>query len=183
MLGRRTFLTLIAAGVTAPAANAHTLYNQWVVFRKKHLLIGSHRKDPPTYDLAVEVVEILEHLLPDASARAARAPHPERLASLLATGQMFLSVMSRDQASAMKAGSGEFAPYGAIPLTYVEDLGSRLLVSHRDFPPRHAWLVTAALREVGFGYAPSEAVVDLERHPGAQAMIDGTAFEDMPAGK
>ena len=180
MPSRRTVLGLLAAGAFAPAANAHTLYNQWVVFRQRHLLIGCHRQDPQTYDLAREVVELLDHLLPEASAKAARAPHPERLASLLGTDQLFLAVMARGDAAEMAAGAGRYAAYGAIPLTYVEDLGPRLLVAHANFPVRHAWLVETALRELGFGLAPAEPVTELPRHPGAEAAISGVALEEVP---
>ncbi len=86
-LTRRSLLTGLVA--LAPAADAHTLYNQWIVYRRKTLLIGSHRKDMGTYARALQLAEALGHLLPEAAARAARAPHPERLASLLATRQLW----------------------------------------------------------------------------------------------
>lgn len=177
---RRSVLMMLAAGVAAPAAQAHTLYNQWVVFRQKHLLVGCHRKDQATYDLARDVVGVLDHLLPTASARPARAPHPERLASLLGTRQISLSVMAHAHAQDMRAGVGRFAPYGAIPLTYLENLGSHLLVGHADFPQRHAWLVSAALDEVGYGLVASPQMT-LPRHPGAVAMRAGIALDDLPA--
>ena len=109
----------LAAGACAPAANAHTMFNQWVVYRQKHLLIGCHRKDLTTYELSLQLAETLGHLLPEAAARPARAPHPERLASLLGTRQLELALLSVETAQGIKAGSGRFAPYGTVPLTAV----------------------------------------------------------------
>ena len=54
---------LLRAGATAAAAillGGHTPYGQWVVYRKKHLLIGCHKEDPRTYVLAKEAVALLE---------------------------------------------------------------------------------------------------------------------------
>ncbi|MFY0691010.1 MAG: hypothetical protein JXR14_03715 [Paracoccaceae bacterium] len=180
MPDRRTFLTLLIAGAFAPAASAHTLYNQWIVFRQKHLLIGSHRKDLVTYNLAREVVAVLDHLLPEAKARPARAPHPERLASLMGTGQLYLSVIGRAHAGQMRAGAERFAPYGEIPLTVIADLGDHLLVGHADFPKRHAWLVAAALRDGGYIAADAAPVDGMPRHPGAEAMLAGVPLEELP---
>ena len=67
---------LIRTGGAAAAAfwlSGHTPYGQWVVYRKKHLLIGCHRADPQTYELAKQLVAILEDRLPKARARIARA--------------------------------------------------------------------------------------------------------------
>ncbi len=175
---RRDVIAGLAAGVLAPAADAHTLFNQWVVYRQKHLLIGSHRQDPPSFELAQEIEAILAHLLPEASARAARAPHPERLASLLGTGQMSVAVLDAPALAGIMAGTGRFAPYGAVPLTFVGHRAGHWLAAHQGFPEHHAWLIAAALAEVSFNTdipAPAPA----PRHSGAQAFLDGIAFEDL----
>ena len=178
MRRRDVIAGLLAAGVCTPAANAHTLYNQWVVYRQKHLLIGSNRQDPASFTLAQDIEEILGHLLPEASARAARAPHPERLASLLGTGQLYLAVLDEPTLSGITAGAGRFAPYGAVPLTYIGHRDAHWVAAHEGFPPHHAWLVAAALAEVAFN---TDITVSppVPRHPGAQAFVDGTPYEDM----
>lgn len=173
---RRDVIAGLAAGALAPAAQAHTLFNQWVVYRQKHLLIGSHRQDPPSFALAQEIEAILGHLLPEASARAARAPRAERLASLLGTGQMFVAVLDAPALTGIMAGEGPFAPYGAVPLTFLGHRSYHWVAAHESFPDHHAWLVAAALAEVSFNTditAPPPA----PRHPGAQAFLDGTPFE------
>jgi hypothetical protein len=144
---RRAFLTGVAAGCLAPAASAHTLYGQWVVYRRKHLLIGCHRKDPETFPLAERLAEAINHALPKAKARAARAPHPERLASLIGTDQMEVAVLSGDDAVEMAAGTGRFAPYGKLPLTRLAEFGPHLLIAHADFPKRHGWMLASALSD------------------------------------
>ncbi|MGI9384275.1 MAG: hypothetical protein ACR2PO_14075, partial [Methyloligellaceae bacterium] len=98
-------VTLAAGGVLLCG---HTPYGQWVVYRKKHLLIGCHRADQQTYDLAKQLVAILEDRLPKASARVARAPNAGRLASLLGTDQMDVAVLAWADATAMLKGQAEF---------------------------------------------------------------------------
>ena len=175
---RRRLLGLtLRLGIGAGAAlllSGHTPYGQWVVYRKKHLLIGCHKADPGAYELAKQVVAELEAHLPAAKSRVARAPHAGRLASLLATAQMDVATLSKAEAAAMQEGSGDFAPYGAVALRLLLPLGDRLLVARSDFPERHAWLVTAAL--AGTELAPdveTAEAVDLPWHPGSRAFLEG----------
>ena len=179
MIPRRYVLTGLSAGVLAPAAFAHTLYPQWVAYRRKHLLIGCHRKDDRTYELALELVDGINHALPKASARPARTPHPERLASLIGTDQLELAVLPRPEAHEMREGTGRFKPYGRIDLTRIADIGDYVLVADAGFPQRHAWMVSAALADADLAQtAPSNPVLRL--HPGAEAQVAGVALEDVP---
>lgn len=173
-------LTTLAAGVLAPAAFAHTLYPQWVAYRRKHLLIGCHRKDNRTFELAQAMIEGINHALPTAKARAARAPHPERLASLIGTDQMELAVLGRAEAHDMRDGLGRFRPYGRIDLTRIADFGDHVLAADAGFPLRHAWMISAALAEADMPQAAPASLL-LRLHPGAEAQIAGTALEDLPA--
>ena len=177
-LTRRAFVAALAAGALAPAAQAHTMYRQWIVYRQKHLLIGSHRQDLRTYEFALDLSQTLNHLLPEASARAARAPHPERLASLLGTRQLDLAILSRDTALAIRAGSGTFAPYGQVPLTAIAEEDGYLLAAHADFTPHHGWLIAAALDQGGT--VPGAQGFAL--HQGAEAFLAGVPMEDLLPG-
>lgn len=164
---RRAILGGLAA-LAAGAAAAHTPYGQWVAYRRKHLLIGCHRADPETYALAQEVVATLAEALPDARARVARAPRPQRLASLLGTDQLELAVLAPGDAEAMALGADPFGPYGALPLTLLSGLrGGYALIAHAAFPVAHARLVAGALHHAPVaGPAPS---MGLARHEGAAA--------------
>ncbi len=166
-------LRLAGGAAAAVLLSGHTPYGQWVVYRKKHLLIGCHRADPPTYDLAKQAVALLAEHLPAAKARVARAPDARRLASLLGTDQLEVAILDRERAAAMRAGSGRFAPYGPIALSLLTPLEGRLLVSRADFPQRHAWLVTGAL--AGTDLAPAAPAEDhgLPWHPGSRAFLEG----------
>lgn len=164
--------TVVAA--TAAAAglllSGHTPYGQWVVYRRKHLLIGCHKRDPETYRLARQVVASLAEHLPEASARPARAPSAGRLASLLNTDQIEVVVLSAEEARAMSAGTGDFQPYGPVPLRRLVDLETRLLLAHAGFPDRHARLVSDALQHAGTGVpagAPDRAGIPW--HPASAA--------------
>lgn len=144
-MNRRRFLRLSIGTVAALPLGGHTLYSQWVVYRKKHLLVGCHRADPETYALAKRVVALLAAHLPAAKSRVARAPDAGRLASLLGTAQMEVAILSPRTAAAMLRGDGGFEAYGAIALRVLTPVDDRLLVARAEFPERHAWLVTGAL--------------------------------------
>jgi len=173
-VNRRTFAKTLFLTAGALALGGHTPYGQWVVYRKKHLLIGCHKADPETYDLAKAAVAVLAEHLPAASARVARAPDARRLASLIGTGQMEVAILSPGDAAAMSVGQGRFEPYGEIPLGIIAPVGARLLVAHGDFPARHAWLLSRSL----LGTIPSEGgrqavALSVGWHPGAQAYLSG----------
>ena len=174
-MNRRQFLTrgLAAAGIYL-LAGGHTPFNQWVVYRKKHLLIGCHRKDPLTYDLAKLLVAQLEEHLPAAKARVARAPTAGRLASLLGTDQLEIAVLAAADARDMAVGRGDFAPYGPVPLRVLAPVSGKVMIAHADFPPRHAWLVSDAI----LGGDPAKAApglpeFDLPWHEGTGSWIAG----------
>lgn len=171
---RRAFGAGLAAAVASLGLTGHTPYGQWVVYRRKHLLIGCHREDPQTYRLAKAVVAHLERHLPEARARPARAPTAGRLAALLGTDQLEMAVLSATDARAMVAGTGGFGPYGAVPLRLVAELSDRLLVAHAGFPDRHARLVSAAIIDGELARHPApDHDPPLAWHPGTAEFLGG----------
>jgi hypothetical protein len=142
---RRDVLVGAAALAAAPSAHAHTPYRQWVVYRRRHLLIGCHKRDPTAYARAKAVEARLAAALPEARARTARAPDAARLASLFATDQLHVGLLRAGEAAAMRAGRAPFAPYGAVPLTTVGGLGEHLLCAVAGFRDEHVALVMDAL--------------------------------------
>jgi hypothetical protein len=164
---------LLTATALVMLLGGHTPYGQWVVYRKKHLVIGCHRADPETYELAKRAVDVLAVHLPDAQARVARAPDARRLASLIGTDQLEVAVLSADDARGMIAGEGPFEPYGAIQLVALAPLAGRVLVARADFPERHAWLVTGALgrTELAESMARGEDP-GIPWHPGSIARLE-----------
>jgi hypothetical protein len=167
-------LAWVCAGAM-PSALAHTPYGQWQVYRRKHLLVGCHKDSERTYSLAKQIVNELETYLPEASARVARAPTAQRIASLMATDQMEVAVLSLQNALDMMTGEGKFKPFGQIPLRVLMTIDDWMLVCSADMPDRHAWLVSDALlhsfavsdnaRDTGFN--------DLEWHAGAFVRFSG----------
>ena len=174
---RRDFLAFSIAGVwvwNSPYVQAHTPFNQWVVYRKKHLLIGCHKDDIETYRLAQELVDALSSELPAAKARIARAPTPRRLASLLATEQLDIALLNPDDAMLMAVGEAQFAPYGSIDLSTLFLLTDYVLVVRSDFPVKHAWLVAHALHEAELGTSVDAATKPpLPWHKGVSLYLDG----------
>ena len=174
-MNRRDGLKLTLVAAAGLALGGHTPYGQWVVYRMEHLVIGCHRDDPRTYELAQLVVAALDDHLPEASARVARARFAGRLASLLGTDQLQVAILEEAEAAAMLEGVGDFAPYGAVELSMLARLDNRLLVARRDFPDRHAWLVSAALSDSGLSAADDDAATPsaLDWHPGSLAFRNG----------
>ncbi len=173
-MNRRRALRLSVGAAAALLLSGHTPYGQWVVYRKKHLLIGCHKVDPETYVLAKRVVALLATHLPAAKSRVARAPNAGRLASLLGTAQMAVATLSVPDAAAMLQGTGRFEAYGAIALRALTPVNGRLLIARADFPDRHAWLVTGAL--VGTELSPLGDSPDdpgIPWHPGSRAFLEG----------
>lgn len=150
----------------AGPGSAHTPYGQWVVYRQKHLLIGAHRGDSRTYVLAKSIVAGLERELPEARARVARGPRPQRIASLIATGQLFLAVLSEDEAGRMARAEPPFEGYRPTPVQAVAGLSDGyFLFAAPDFPVDHARLVAEAMYHSGLGSRPD--LVGLAVHGGA----------------
>ena len=175
---RRSLLGLVAVVASAPLqVHSHTPYQQWMVYRKKHLLIGCHREDLRTWELAKEVTGVLDKELPDARARIARAKTRGRLASLLGTEQLQTALLSPETAGNMVDGRNGFEPYGEIALKTLAVVEKHVLVCRADFPKRHAWQLAHALQgkyQLNQRYLPQ----DVPMHPGALAMHDGQAIPD-----
>jgi hypothetical protein len=163
---RRAALGLVFAAVGATAAAAHTPYGQWVVYRQKHLLIGAHRGDPKTYDLAQSVVQALDEELPEARARIARGPRPQRIASLIGSGQLLTTVLSMVEAEAMAEARPPFDGYLPVQIHQLASLGQGYcLYASPDLAADHAWLVAQALAHSCLVQAPEAQ--HLAPHPGA----------------
>jgi hypothetical protein len=143
--GRRAVLRLAAAGAAWLVTGGHAPYGQWGLYRKRFLLILTNRADPPSFELGKIIAAVLAERLPESRARVSRAPHGERIASLLATKQMDVALMRPADAAALRAGARPFADFGPVPLETIVGVGDFLLVCRNDFPARHAWLVAAAL--------------------------------------
>lgn len=179
MPNRRRLLLTASAALLAGAAvvPAHTPYSQWVVYRQKHLLVGAHRGDGRTYELAQVVVEALAAELPDARARVARGPRPQRIASLMSTGQLRLAVLDAGEAARMAASAPPFENYRPTPLMVLAGLIDGYNVyATPEMPEDHAWLVTEALAAAGIATPPPPAPIPtIPTHPGARLYWSGGA--------
>ena len=169
---RRRWLQGAAVAALYPLLGAHAPYRQWVVYRKKHLLIGCHRRNPRGYVLAKQVAAALAEELPAAQARVARAPRPERLASLLGTAQLDVALLSPSTAELMQAGAGPFKPYGPVALGLMGWVEDQILVARPAFRSDHAWLVTGALAHAEMLHAEG-GQIDVGWHDGGHAYWRG----------
>ena len=144
---RRRFLHAVLIGALGFVSSGHTPYRQWMVYRQRHLLILTDRSDPPSYPLGKQVAAVLATHLPASKARVTRAPHTERIASLISSKQLDVALMSPPDAVALAAGLPPFQGYGPVALRILISLDGYLLVCRDDFPARHAYVVTRTLDE------------------------------------
>ena len=174
-MNRRLLIALGLGGAALLLATGHTPYRQWVVYRKRRLLIGTSRADAPTYPLGQKVAETLASNLPESKARPSRAPDPWRLASLLGSAQLDVAILAAADAEAMREGRPPFAEFGGLPLVSLFAMGSYLLVSRDDFPARHAYLVARTLSEHGayLSKAAPALAARIPLHPAAAAFARG----------
>lgn len=180
-LSRRALVIGAALAAAPVAGQAHTLWGQWMVFRKKHLLILCHRDDPAAFPLAKEIETAMAHDLPQAKCRIARAPFPGRISSLMGTGQMQYALVTPEEAQAMKIAAGEFTPYGPVETRLLAGIDGHVLVCTPDVPDHHAWLLRAVLVEAGFPSAQENPGGLMANHPGASAYDAGIDYETVKA--
>ena len=179
---RRRFLHAALVGALGLVSSGHTPYRQWMVYRQRHLLILTDRSDPPSYPLGKQVAAVLAAHLPASKARVTRAPHTERIASLISSKQLDVALMSPPDAVTLAAGLPPFEAYGPVALRTLIVLDGYLLICREDFPARHAYVVTRTLdlhrdelTQVAAAGAESPAI---PLHPGAVAYFEGTPLPD-----
>ena len=173
-MSRRHFLTVALSAAGWALLTGHSPYRQWMAYRQAHLLVFTTRDDPGADELGERLAARLRETLPESRAQVARAPHADRVASLLASGQADTAVLTLDLALAMLRGEPPFLDYGAVPLRALGRGERYVLVCRDDFKPRHAFLRAEALSQ---GEAPLLSLPDpsspLPAHPGALAVAGG----------
>jgi hypothetical protein len=150
------------------------------VYRRRNLFIVASRTDATAVGLAQALVKGLARELPESHARFTRATDPVRIASLLATGQLDVAIVSKDEAASMHAGLGAFKGIGPIPLRLLAELGSHLLVTVEGFRDRHAFLLAEAIEHLRSSLPLAAALslpLPIPEHPGAAAYGSGKILE------
>ena len=174
-ISRRRFVTSALSIVGWALLTGHSPYRQWVAYRQTHLLLFTTRDDPGSDELGERLAARLRETLPDTRAQVARAPHADRVASLLASSQADTAVLTEELAISLLLGAAPFAEYGPVPLRALGRGARYVLVCREEFKPRHAFLVAEALCQ---GEAPLLSLPDpnsaLPAHPGALAVTSGT---------
>ena len=180
-MNRRRALSALGLLAVSAAALAHTPYRQWKVYRQRHLLILSSRDDPSSDDLAERFATTLRDALPESRAQVARAPHVQRIASLISTQQMDVAVLQAGNARALFDGAAPFLDYPAVPLRVLVQSGDYQCVCRDDFLDRHAYLVSEALLSNLPGLEPSAMAQPsngVPLHAGTLAFLRGDPLQD-----
>ncbi len=176
MIHRRHILKTTAAFGVWLLASGHTPYRQWDVYRRKHLLIGANKADPPTYGLGKRIAELLAVELPESRARVARAPHAWRLASLLTSDQIQLILLGERDLHGLRDGRDGFEAFGATDLRALYRFGDYWLISRPDFPDGHAALVAQTLAEHGVAIAKRQGLPEKSAPVQAHAGVSSSAL-------
>lgn len=127
----------------------HTPYGQWGVYRRRHLLILTSKRDIPSFALGERVAGLLAAQLPASKARVARAPDEQRIASLISSAQLDVALMRPAAARALRAGAAPFADYGPVALRALVSLDDFVMVCRSDMPERHAYAIAETLMTGG----------------------------------
>lgn len=173
---RRRFLTIAAAPAAAGLLSGHSPYRQWIVYRQTHLIILTSRDDPAGDELGEQCAAVMRSVLPDSKAAVGRGPRVQRIASLIASRQAEVGIVSQVNAAAMFHGAAPFADIGAIPLRVLVQNDGYRMVCREDFPQQHAYLIAEALAgaEVGLGLiVPRTEQSEIPVHTGALAFASG----------
>jgi hypothetical protein len=174
---RRVVLKVGIAGLAWLSLSAHTPYGQWQVYRQRHLMIGTSKADPPSYQIGQRIVGVLVANLPESSARVARGPDAWRLASLLTSSQIEVVLLTTAELERLRDGRPPFEAFGATRLCSLFLFGDHWLVCRPDFPDRHAYLVVDTLAihgDMTLGGSPADpAQSPVPVHPGALAFLRG----------
>jgi hypothetical protein len=180
-MNRRHALTALGLLAVSAAARAHTPYRQWKVYRQRYLLILSSRDDPPSDDLAERFAATLREALPESRAQVARAPHVQRIASLISSRQVDVAVLQAGNARALFNGEAPFSDFRPVPLRVLVQSGEYQCVCRDDFLDRHAYLVSEALIRNLPGLEPSAVAHPsngVPLHAGTLAFLRGEPLQD-----
>lgn len=186
VMHRRRFLTAAAALAGAGLLSGHAPYRQWVVYRQTHLVILTSRDDPGADDLGEKCAALMRTVLPESKAAVGRGPRVQRIASLIASRQAEVGIVSQANAAAMFHGEAPFGDIGAIPLRVLVQNDVYRMVCRDDFPRQHAYLIAEALAgsEANLGLVvPPAGEDDIPVHAGALAFAAGAPWEPGESGR
>lgn len=178
---RRRFLSLTL--LSAPLLMGHTPYRQWKLYRQTHLLIFTSRDDPASDALGERIAARLLAVLPESKARVARAPHVQRIASLITTDQADVAVLSHADALALYRHAPPFDSYRPIALRVLVQTDRHRLVCREDFQVAHGYLLAEALAgaegspRIVLPQDPGTADATVPVHPGVLAYLRGEQLD------
>ena len=163
--------------------SSHSPWGQYLAYRAQHLLVMSTREDVPTYPFSKILVEAINEVLPEASARPARARTFKRVQSLFSTNQMPLVLLSKENAKALIKGDGPFKQYGSADALVIYFFDDLVLLAQPKFPDRFAWLLTNAIIEAELklpgATSPYKVKNIIEIHPGTIMALENEKIPEL----
>ena len=163
--------------------SAHSPWGQYLAYRAQHLLVMSTREDVPTYPFSKILVEAINEVLPEASARPARARTFKRVQSLFSTNQMPLVLLSKENAKSLIKGDGPFKKYASADAMVIYFFDDLVLLAQPKFPDRFAWLLTNAIIEsesmLPGATSPFKVKKIIDIHPGTVMALENKKIPDL----
>jgi len=183
MIKKNNFFKIVIFFLIYILLSAHSPWGQYLAYREQHLLIMSTREDAPTYPYSKILVEVLEEVLPEASARPARARTFKRVQSLFSTNQMPLVLLSKKNAIALINGEGPFNQYGSADAEVVYFFDDLILLAQPEFPNRFSWLLTEAIIKAGSKLPGATSPLENEKiikiHPGTLMFLNNEQIPEL----
>jgi len=183
MFGKLFILRFVSIFVIYILLVGHSPWGGYQAYRQQHLLLMSTREDAPTYPYSKILVEVLEEVLPEASARPARARTFKRVQSLFSTNQMPLVLLSKKNAIALINGEGPFNQYGSADAEVVYFFDDLILLAQPEFPNRFSWLLTEAIIKAGSKLPGATSPLENEKiikiHPGTLMFLNNEQIPEL----
>jgi hypothetical protein len=142
---RQVLLRFAVAAVGFLLLSGHSPYNQWYVYRAKHLIIVTSEADPKAFPLADKIAKTIVAQMPESHAVAATAQTPVEIARLLRSHQLPIALFRESDAWAAYKGEGVFKREGPLPLRSLATFPPYVLATLEDFPAQHAPRIARAL--------------------------------------
>ena len=112
----------------------HAPWGQHNVYRQIHMLIMCSKKDETAFNHLKTLVSYFNDYLPKSKARAARAPHEERILALLETNQIPLALFSYDYLEKITDDNEKNFNFFSKEVRVIFFFPNMVLISNKDFP-------------------------------------------------
>ncbi len=125
----------------------HAPWGQHHIYRQIHMLIMCSKNDAGAFEYTKNLVAYFNDYLPKAKARAARAPHKDRVLALLKTNQIPLALFSYNYLNKITKDTTENFNFFIKDTRVLFFFPEMVLIANNDFPDDKAMKVFDVLMQ------------------------------------